>query len=263
MYTGYKLNEINFGSEYNFYYKTGLVQYKNQKNEVKNNLELFLKKDKSLDGKKIIDSWFPEIKADIFLSHSHNDRETVIALTGWLNHHFNLTVFIDSCVWGCDNDLCKILDNKYSQSKVQKGNYDYEKVILSSSHVHMMLSSALASMIDKTECVIFYETPRTSKKFEETEETESPWIYSELLFTEIVRQTVPTRLKRRIKIFANEGFGALQGDPDALKINYQIQTKHLKKMDTDLLSNWLNYEYLKGNEALDKLYEITPKKIRI
>ena len=62
-------------------------------------------------------NWFPQIKADIFISHSHKDEDLALALAGWLKVSFGLTAFIDSCVWGYANDLLKMIDYKYCYQK--------------------------------------------------------------------------------------------------------------------------------------------------
>jgi len=41
-----------------------------------------------VDGSKIQKDWFPEVDADIFLSHSSGDKELVNAIAGWLNDTF-------------------------------------------------------------------------------------------------------------------------------------------------------------------------------
>lgn len=258
MFKGYKLKEISFGENFDHYYDIGYAQYVKIENKVKYNLDLFLGDNKELDGNKIINSWFPEIKADIFLSHSHNDKDIVIAFAGWLKSCFNLTVFIDSCVWGYGNDLCEIIDQEYSLINKNPNLYNYEKTLLTSSHVHMMLSTALASMIDKTECVIFYKTPSSIKMYKNRLKTESPWIYSEILFSEIMRITFPERLQsinENYTALFSEGLGNLE---KGLKINYDINDKHLKAIDVNTLTNWLkNSKRIKGVKALDKLYELT------
>jgi len=59
------------------------------------------------------DFWFPQINANIFISHSHNDEKKAITLAGWISETFHLKAFIDSCVWKCSNDLLKIIDNDF------------------------------------------------------------------------------------------------------------------------------------------------------
>ena len=62
-------------------------------------------------------NWFPQIKADIFISHSHKDKGLALALAGWLEETFGLTAFIDSCVWGYANKLLKMIDDEYCYQK--------------------------------------------------------------------------------------------------------------------------------------------------
>lgn len=39
--------------------------------------------------------------------------------------------------------------------------YDYNLRNYTTSHVHMMLATALTEMIDNTECIMFYNTPNS------------------------------------------------------------------------------------------------------
>ena len=69
------------------------------------------------------------------------------------------------------------------------------------SHVHMMLDTALTEMIDNTECIMFYNTPNSvlladdlqKIKNEKKKVTLSPWIYHELAMTSLVRICKPSR----------------------------------------------------------------------
>ena len=71
-----------------------------QKKIIEDKIGSFIGENGSLDGSKMQTNWFPQIKVDIFLSHSHKDEKLAIALAGWLKKTFGLTTFIDSCVWG-------------------------------------------------------------------------------------------------------------------------------------------------------------------
>ena len=55
--------------------------------------------------------------------------------------------------------------------------YDYNKRNYSTSHVHMMLSTALTMMMDEAECVIFLNTPNALSTKDIVHKTESPWIF--------------------------------------------------------------------------------------
>lgn len=155
MLTGFELNST--GVNYEGYYEIGKKIYENKKTKVKYNLEKFTSSNSTLNGTQLQENWFPQINADIFISHSHLDEKKAIALAGWLNFNFNLDVFIDSCIWGYSNDLLKTIDDKYCKNT--NGTYDYEKSVYAASHIHMMLSTAILKMIDNAESVIFLNTP--------------------------------------------------------------------------------------------------------
>ena len=55
-------------------------------------------------------------------------------------------------------------------------------------HVHMMLSTALANMIDKTECIMFLNTPNSVSTRDTKLKTYSPWIYNEIEITRIIEK---------------------------------------------------------------------------
>lgn len=256
MFKGFKLKGIDFGSGFSTNYSTGLELHNQNKSIVESSLDSFFFDEKSLDGTKIIESWFPQIDAHIFISHSRKDKDAVIALSGWLYENFGLKSFIDSCIWGYGNDLIQMLDNKYSWLDETHRAYDYNKVVFTSSHVHMMLSTALFSMIDKTECLFFYDTHNSIESFDSVDKTESPWIYSEIAFSEIVRRTTPPRIATLLE---SRNYSSLQGGGSfekSLNIKYDVNSKHLKEIDHTTLNEWFKYNY-KGDEALDKLYEIT------
>lgn len=67
--------------------------------------------------------------------------------------------------------------------------FDYDKRNYSTSHVHMMLSIALTSMIDACETVFLLNTPQSISLEEDIkkEQTSSPWIYHELSTANVMR----------------------------------------------------------------------------
>lgn len=69
----------------------------------------------SLDGSKMQEDGFPQVKADIFLSHAHGDSELAIGLAGWLYDKFSITTFIDSGIWGHADELLRQLADKYGK----------------------------------------------------------------------------------------------------------------------------------------------------
>lgn len=141
MYQKFRL--INFKmKDFDSYTEIGENFYSEKyKREINQNLDNFLNKEGDLEGNKIIENWFREEKFDIFLSHSHKDKELALGIAGFLNKEFKLKVFIDSQVWGYVDELLKKIDNKYCYQKNTE-TYNYQKRNISTAHVHLMLNNA-------------------------------------------------------------------------------------------------------------------------
>ena len=136
----------------------------------------------------------------------------------------------------------------------------------STSHVHMMLSVALTQMIDNTECLFFLNTPNSLTPGTIINQTESPWIYSEIATTRLIerRHFSEYRLKRAVESFS-------KGGKRTPPVKYVLQVDHLTDIDNRVLSNWAdswqdvdnrNHSFPQYSEnlevhALDKLYELT------
>jgi len=105
VYLPFNLNSKNDYSDYKF---IGEAIFNNQKNNVFDELEKYCYSGTStINGLKLAEDWFPQIECDVFLSHSHNDRERVLGLAGWLKNRFGLIAFIDSSIWGYSEQLLK------------------------------------------------------------------------------------------------------------------------------------------------------------
>ncbi|MNI77530.1 hypothetical protein D3C73_1338300 [compost metagenome] len=114
----------------------------------------------------------------------------------------------------------------------------------------MMLTTALTMMIDKTECVIFLNTPNSIDSTEVIDRTKSPWIYYEIGVTKSIRKKEPEeRLKEIIKkgIFENA---------QALNIKYNLDIDHLSEIDHSDLLDWKRASIsTKDEHPLDTLYK--------
>lgn len=144
-----------------------------------------------LNGSALADEYFKIIRSDIFISHSHNDQELAMILAGWLKDKFNLKVFVDELIWGSADELLKSIDDQYC--KKTDGTYDYDKRNLTTSHVHAMLTTAILNSMDNTEIVMFLNTDNSIPKVENVIQengscTLSPWIYEEIIATNILRR---------------------------------------------------------------------------
>lgn len=253
MYRGFNLEKIAFDdnskSKFN---RIGNLLYEDHKKTVRKTLTDYIERG-ALDGTKIQNDWFPNIDCNIFISHSHNDEENVIIIAGWLYDVFGLKTFVDSSIWGNANDLLKIIDNKYCYKN--NGHYDYNKRNYSTSHVHMMLSTALTKMIDKTECLFFYNTPNSISSSDVINRTKSPWIYSEIITSELIRRNIPDRLNiEKIRKYSEGGIIS-----EALDFEYELDLAHLSYLDFKILTEWQN-SGTKNLNALDWLYIRTSKQ---
>ncbi|WP_199798390.1 toll/interleukin-1 receptor domain-containing protein [Clostridium fermenticellae] len=236
------------------YYDTGNGNHENNKNIVEKELDEYVGKDGILDGSKIKNDWFKDIDADIFISHSHDDEDLAIKLAGWLKQEFGLTSFIDSCVWKYSNNLLKEIDNAYCKTD-DGAYYNYDSRNFSTSHVHMMLSTALTEMIDRTECIFFLNTPNSIyTKDVIKNETMSPWIYSELVTTRLIRETKPSRIINESVLEKKYYDFAKQAN---LRIKYDVNLDHLYAINYNGFCNWKKINNgKKSKDILDNLYSL-------
>lgn len=277
LYRAYQyVNDLNvyFGSQLEHYFEIGNAIYNQQKATIEKSLKDFYIDGDKINGKELKEKWFPKVEADVFLSHSHKDEKTIIALAGFLHEVFHIKSFIDSTVWGYANDLQKLIDEKHCLSdNPNRGKYDYNKRNYSTSHVHLMLNTALLEVLDETECVIFVETPNSIQHVKETVEkgTYSPWIYSELNLINYLRTKLPERMVeiRKSQFNAKEGEILLEN----LQIWHDVSTplealiplhsNHLNALAACRMHN--KYRSGKGaaQENLDRLYKMAKREKKI
>ncbi|MBV4447918.1 hypothetical protein KM799_15090 [Clostridium tyrobutyricum] len=214
------------------------------------------------DGTKLQDDWFPQVNADIFISHSHMDIGLAQGLAGWLHKNFKLNCFIDSNVWGYADELLEIINSQYSDKREDNDGgylYNHTKCNTASKHVSVMLSIALQKMIDKTEATFVINTNNFIQKYEDIYEsaTYSPWIYTEIVCTELVRNKPLSEYRKQIVEFAKKSIQESY-DESQYSAAYKVSLEHLKNININTLCDWKNskikceYEY-----PLDKLYLIT------
>lgn len=260
MYRGFEL-EIN-DWDINSYHAQGLKVFEFFENKVTPVLDKYLKENKALDGDAMRKDWFPEVEADIFISHSHSDKDLAICLAGWLYKHFQIKAFIDSMIWGYADDLLLAIDNKYCKT-ADKTQYIYQKRNYSTSHIHIMLTAALNKMIDKSECFFFINTDNsiTTENAIKHPTTYSPWIYSELEMSRLVRKKELSEYRKLVSktvLFSAEEVKMIN---ESVKITHKVDLEHLTKLTKDDFTVWqqLNREE-KLQYPLGHLYDLRPLK---
>jgi hypothetical protein len=258
MYRGFNLSinskEVDWLTDE--YYDLGKSIYSRHKSRVKTGIEQFLSDDGYIDGERMEMDWFPQIKTDVFISHSHADEYKAICLAGYLEKTFSLRSFVDSCIWRNADELLRAIDNEKCLS-TDKNFYYYKRRNSSTSHVHMMLSAALLKMMDNTECFIFLKSRNsiTATTSDMIAETKSPWLYAEILMSSLVRKR--SLAKHRPDLSKARSFsesGVL--NENTYNIRHAVYTGHLTDIDESDLDAW-EAEYslsLHDKYPLDGLY---------
>lgn len=248
----FKLTNIFYNTELNRYLEFGREEYDSFSDKVKHSLKNFIYDNGKIDGSSLKEHWFNIVDADIFISHSHQDISKVKAFAGWLKYNFNLTCFIDSCVWGYCDELLKQIDDEKCKN-ANSSTYSYELRNYTTSHVHMMLSIALSEMIDNSECVLFFNTPESVSLSDDLESlkkgthsiTLSPWIYHELAMTSMIRYSQPKR--KTIKLEHSDKKVLFASEQNSIQISHDVD-KYINEMieltDEDLKTWKLNYGIL-------------------
>ena len=245
MVTAYSLE---FDLEKNdYYFKEGKKMYESMKKEIDTNLENFSTNGK-LDATKLSENWFPQINADIFVSHSHKDFDSALTLAGFLYKKLDLICFIDSCIWGYSNKLLKAIDVKYCKN-INENTYDYDLRNLSTSYVHMMLTVALTKMIYKTECLFFLNTPNSIlPKDSVKNKTLSPWIYTELSMIKYIEKKSANEHRQIIENFSKS--------MDSFDVEYEVDSlKNLPTLSCEEIEKWGEIDFNNKYKALDYLYK--------
>lgn len=212
-----------------------------------------------IEAKRLQDDWFGGVGSHVFISHCHKDLDLATSVAGFLNAELGLKSFIDSYVWGHADDLLKEIDKNYCRNGDGK-TYNYEKRNRSTSHVHMMLNAALTKMIDSTECILFLNTPESIVPDDlistNSFATASPWIYSELLITQLIKRRAPKRSiggELRKSVTANEHL-----HESMPSFHHEAHLSHLTALTVGDLQMWRGYRQ-QGERALDALYRFKPE----
>lgn len=226
----------------------------NYKSTINTKINDFINDNKEINLTDIGENWFPEIEADVFISHSHKDEKLAIKLALWLHYCFGIKAFVDSTVWGYSKELLhRIINNPDYNYILWQDTYKLDETLNINSHIDMLLSMALTKMIDKCECLIFLNTPNSISIENTMEITYSPWIYHEIGVSKVIKKNIPNRLQLEIKqhLFSNE----------ELRPYFQTNTSHLFKLDENILNSWRKKSNMRGVEELNYLYEICANRI--
>lgn len=239
MYTAFnlKINPSDFSCS-DEHINIGKQHKASLSNFVQGELDNFILANEILDGERLSKAWFKTEDYDVFISHSHNDADLALALSGWLKREFNLEVFLDEVVWGSADELLRKLDDKYSY-QINTDTYNYRKRNFTTSHVHAMLSAAIQSVMDKSEAIFFLNTeesfPAISNVLKENSKyTLSPWIYQEVMNAKLLRQIDWSEHRNKSSLHHS----VYESCSSNLKIAYKVPLNSFAVLNASILKDW-------------------------
>lgn len=160
-------------------------------------------------------------KFDVFISHSHNDKDKAIKFAEYLYNEYEAVPFIDNFVWGHADDLLKKIDNEYCKNEDGR-YYNYSKRNFSTSHVHSMLSMAILEMIASCKSFIFIESDESvdyNQLKQSGTKTLSPWLYQELRYVRMLSSAMRPDLLLENHTFSAGGTLLISYDADLRDFN--------------------------------------------
>lgn len=259
MHRGFNFKSSFNSSSIDSYLATGNEIYVETKKKIRPALTNYISPDGSIDGSKMQEDWFPQVNADVFISHSHKDEAKAIALAGWLYSNFGLSAFIDSCIWGFCDELLREIDEKYCFN-LTNNTFIYENRNYSTSHVHMMLSTALGKMMDKAECLFFINTNNSITASGMIEHTESPWIYSEITMSQLIKIS-PTGREKVSDTAITQSMSERTLLESMPTFKYKVGLSHLTDVDENSLRIWLQ-QRSDNTHPLDTFYNQNKSRIQ-
>lgn len=222
------------------------------KNIINTKISSFVDDNEEINLTDIGENWFPNIEADVFISHSHKDEKLAL----WLHYCFGIKAFIDSTVWGYSKNLLhNIINNKKYGYILRQNTYRLYETLNINSHIDMLLSMALTKMIDRCECLIFLNTPNSISRKDTMEITYSPWIYHEIGVSKLIKRTKPNRLQNK------DGLVYFSKSAENVIPFLETDTSHLFKLDENILNSWREKSNMRGVEELNYLYRICANRI--
>ena len=233
-----------------FLYPEGEIDslFKQKKKDYQAVIKKLIDNQPTVSGQDIMNEVFPEIQADIFVSHSHADVKLAKDLAYYLSTQCKCKVFIDEYAWGNADEILKYMN---MSAKTKDGYYSYEGCNRNAAAAYMILANAIAAMLHKCKLFIFVESEH-SIRGNAKNETASPWLFYELqLFNKIVENelAIAQRLGIRIPAWINLRIQP-QASLEGLDISYPVPKKFLLESNKRLIYDWSYSQYLKTPEGL-------------
>ncbi|WP_154444312.1 toll/interleukin-1 receptor domain-containing protein [Helicobacter pylori] len=146
-----------------------------------------------LNHNKIKEAFFspfkPQLKdAQVFLSHSHADKNKALKVKNYLESKTNHRVFIDSLFWDYKDNIMKEMSKYDNTSKIEDA-------------FTLILRESLQDMIEKCPYFVFLKSKNSVSDQELSRIAYSAWIYEELKIAHSIRESRPTPMMESWQVF--------------------------------------------------------------
>ncbi|GAA8662100.1 toll/interleukin-1 receptor domain-containing protein [Helicobacter pylori] len=150
--------------------------------------------DTILNHNKIKEAFFspfkPQLKdAQVFLSHSHADKNKALKVKNYLESETNHRVFIDSLFWDYKNNVLK---------EMKKHHIDVSKI---EDAFTLILRESLQEMIEKCPYFVFLQSNNSVSNQGLSCTTYSAWVYEELKIAHSIRESRLTPMMESMQVF--------------------------------------------------------------
>ncbi len=133
----------------------------------------------------------PQLKStQVFLSHSHADKNKALKVKNYLESETDHRVFIDSIFWDYKDDILNKLAKYDNTSKIKDA-------------FTLILRESLQNMIEKCPYFVFLESKNSVSNQGLSCTTYSAWIYEELKIAHSIRESRPTPMMESWQVSHN------------------------------------------------------------
>ncbi|GAA6851094.1 toll/interleukin-1 receptor domain-containing protein [Helicobacter pylori] len=131
----------------------------------------------------------PQLKdAQVFLSHSHADKNKALKVKNYLESETNHRVFIDSLFWDYKDNVLNKLAKYDNTSKIKDAFV-------------LILRESLQDMIEKCPYFVFLQSSNSVSNQGLSCTTYSAWVYEELKIAHSIRESRPTPMMESWQAF--------------------------------------------------------------
>lgn len=186
------------GEKYAYYDNQAVSSIHEVASKIKTLIQKSLKNNEYtlLNHNKIKEAFFspfkPQLKdAQVFLSHSHADKNKALKVKNYLESETNCRVFIDSLFWDYKDDVL----NKLAE---------YDDISGIEDAFTLILRESLEYMIKKCPYFVFLQSKNSvSLNQDLLGITYSAWIYEELRIAHSIRESRPTPMMENFQVSHN------------------------------------------------------------